>query len=151
MLTIFTALSCVSTSMTMFYVCVILSTFFTLVVAALFKEDCSDVTLVKAIKASYTRVTKRVVGWLSNVYINPCFHSALGCRNCRTLRKIPGPWSFPVVGSSWLYSRFGPYTMQKYHESNDDKMQLYGSIVREEVLFNFSLVHLFEGKVMDTK
>eukprot|EP00094_Tigriopus_californicus_P011038 TCALIF_10649-PA protein Name:"Similar to shd Ecdysone 20-monooxygenase (Drosophila melanogaster)" AED:0.09 eAED:0.09 QI:114/0.5/0.33/1/0.5/0.33/3/0/564 len=57
---------------------------------------------------------------------------------------IPGPLSLPFLGSSWMYSRFGPFTRNKYHESNDSKYASFGPVVREEVLFNFPLIHLFE-------
>ena len=63
--------------------------------------------------------------------------------------KIPGPTSIPVFGSSWLYSSFGPYSHEKYHESNFDKFQKYGPVVREEVLWNYPLIHLFEASDID--
>ena len=59
------------------------------------------------------------------------------------IEDVPGPPSFPFIGSSWLYTRFGPYTHKKYHESNDDKYLRYGPVVREKILFN-TLIHLFD-------
>ena len=64
-------------------------------------------------------------------------------------RKIPGPTAIPVFGSSWLYSSFGPYSHDKYHESNFDKFEKYGPVVREEVLWNYPLIHLFEASDID--
>ena len=58
------------------------------------------------------------------------------------LKDVPGPFNLPFIGSSWLYSWFGPYTHKKYHESNDDKYHRYGPVVREKILFN-TIIHLF--------
>lgn len=68
---------------------------------------------------------------------------SLKVKKTKTIADIPGPRTLPLFGASWLYSRFGPYTMEKYHEANDDKYKRFGPVVREEVLFNFPLVHLF--------
>ncbi|CAB4067376.1 SHD [Lepeophtheirus salmonis] len=57
----------------------------------------------------------------------------------------------------WQYSDwwFGMYKMEKYHESNEDKYARYGPVVRENVLWNFPLIHLFEKeeieKVLNSK
>ncbi|XP_040571478.1 ecdysone 20-monooxygenase [Lepeophtheirus salmonis] len=73
------------------------------------------------------------------------------------LMNIPGPRAFPIFGSSWQYSDwwFGMYKMEKYHESNEDKYARYGPVVRENVLWNFPLIHLFEKeeieKVLNSK
>merc|ERR1719330_480506 len=99
----------------------------------------SLVTLFLAHCASWVcRLAKRI--WSINW--NPCYNTPA----CKVLRKIPGPKSYPVIGASWLYTRFGPYTMEKYHEANDDKLRIYGDVCREEVLFNFPLIHLFASK-----
>ena len=58
------------------------------------------------------------------------------------LKDVPGPLNLPFIGSSWLYTWFGPYTHKKYHESNDDKFFRYGPVVREKILFN-TIIHLF--------
>lgn len=61
---------------------------------------------------------------------------------------IPGPKSLPVIGAQWLYYPFiGKYTYNKYHEANDEKLEQYGTVVREEVIWNFPLIHLFDAKV----
>ena len=59
-------------------------------------------------------------------------------------KPIPGPMSFPIFGSSWLYKWFGPYSHVEYHKSNFDKFLKYGPVVREEVLWNYPLFHLFD-------
>ena len=64
------------------------------------------------------------------------------------LSKIPGPLSFPVIGAQWMYWKLiGKYTYEKYHESNEEKLKLYGPVVREDVIWNFPLIHIFNSKV----
>ena len=66
------------------------------------------------------------------------------------LRRIPGPWALPVIGAQWLYyPLLGKYKYSKYHEANDEKMEEYGPVVREEVIWNFPLIHLFDSKVSE--
>ena len=43
---------------------------------------------------------------------------------------------------------FGKYTYEKYHEANEEKRKDYGSVVREEVMWNFPLIHIFDSKVI---
>ena len=64
------------------------------------------------------------------------------------MRKIPGPKSYPIIGAQWMYMKlFGPYTYEKYHEANDEKLKNYGTVVREDVIWNFPLIHIFDSKV----
>ena len=64
------------------------------------------------------------------------------------LSKIPGPKSLPVIGAQWMYWKiFGIYTREKYHESNEEKLRLFGPVVREDVIWNFPLIHIFDSKV----
>lgn len=64
-------------------------------------------------------------------------------------KEIPGPLSFPIFGSSWLYSWFGPYSHENYHASNFDKLAKFGPVVKEEVLWNYPLIHLFDAADID--
>ena len=41
----------------------------------------------------------------------------------------------------------GKYSYEKYHEANEDKLEKFGSVVREDVLWNFPLIHVFDSKV----
>ena len=67
-----------------------------------------------------------------------------------TKSTIPGPWSLPILGASWLYTSIGPYSHVEYHTSNFDKFKKYGPVVREEVLWNYPLIHLFDATDIDT-
>ena len=60
-------------------------------------------------------------------------------------KPIPGPFSLPILGASWLYSWVGPYSHDNYHVSSFDKFAKYGAVVREEVLWNYPLIHLFDA------
>ena len=47
-----------------------------------------------------------------------------------------------------MYMRmFGCYTREKYHESNDAKLREFGPVVREDVIWNFPLIHIFDSQV----
>jgi len=79
--------------------------------------------------------------------LNPCYNTPA----CQILRKIPGPKSYPIIGAQWMYMKlFGPYTYEKYHEANDEKLKNYGTVVREDVIWNFPLIHIFDGKDIET-
>ena len=55
-----------------------------------------------------------------------------------------------IIGAQWLYyPLLGKYKYSKYHEANDEKLEKYGTVVREEVIWNFPLIHLFDSKVSD--
>ena len=42
--------------------------------------------------------------------------------------SIPGPFSVPIFGASWLYTALGRYTHDQYHESSFDKFKRYVGI-----------------------
>ena len=83
------------------------------------------------------------------VMLKECFSSILPIINTlQILSQIPGPKSFPVIGAQWMYWKlFGKYTYEKYHESNEEKLRLFGPVVREDVIWNFPLIHIFDSKV----
>ncbi len=65
------------------------------------------------------------------------------------LLDIPGPPSLPLIGARWCFwPRIGKYgrMADKYHEANEAMYREYGPVVREEVLWNFPLIHLFDKK-----
>ena len=45
----------------------------------------------------------------------------------------------------WLFG--GKFTYEKYHEANEEKLEKFGSVVREDVIWNFPLIHIFDSKV----
>ncbi|KAK9879233.1 hypothetical protein WA026_004083 [Henosepilachna vigintioctopunctata] len=56
---------------------------------------------------------------------------------------VPGPRSIPLLGTRWLF-HFGSYHLNKLHEFYDEMYNLYGPIVKEEVLFNIPVYSIFE-------
>jgi ecdysone 20-monooxygenase len=57
-----------------------------------------------------------------------------------------------VIGAQWLYYPVvGRFKYNKYHEANDEKMKQHGRVVREEVIWNFPLIHLFDKKVSSVR
>ena len=42
----------------------------------------------------------------------------------------------------------GKFSYEKYHEANEEKLEKFGSVVREDVLWNFPLIHVFDSKVI---
>ena len=66
----------------------------------------------------------------------------------QVLRKIPGPLSFPIIGAQWMYMKIvGKYSYDKYHEANEEKLRLFGPVVREDVIWKYPLIHLFDSEV----
>lgn len=91
----------------------------------------------------------RVVVWIYSQVLR-LFQRLLCQKKDKPTDLIPGPLALPLFGASWLYSSLGPYTHAKYHESNADKYRRYGPVVREEVLWNFPLIHLFDKQDIET-
>ena len=53
-----------------------------------------------------------------------------------------------MVGAQWLYWKVvGKYSYSKYHEANEEKLKEFGTVVREDVMWNFPLIHIFNSKV----
>ena len=44
---------------------------------------------------------------------------------------------------------FGKSSYEKYHEANEEKLKNYGSVVREDVIWNFPLIHIIDSTVGD--
>jgi len=65
------------------------------------------------------------------------------------LLDIPGPPALPVIGAKWCFwpsvGKYG-HLQDKYHVANEVMYREYGPVVREEVLWNFPLVHLFDRR-----
>ena len=75
-------------------------------------------------------------------------HSSLRRIFAQVLRKIPGPLSFPIIGAQWMYMKIvGKYSYDKYHEANEEKLRLFGPVVREDVIWKYPLIHLFDSEV----
>lgn len=58
--------------------------------------------------------------------------------------RLPGPLSLPVIGTRWVYTRFGGYSLDKIHEFYADMYERYGPVVKEEALWNVPVISVFE-------
>ncbi|KAK8785059.1 hypothetical protein V5799_008579 [Amblyomma americanum] len=68
---------------------------------------------------------------------------ALGAKPFSEMPRVP---SFPVMGSSWIYSRlFGKHHPDQRHKASMEMYRKYGPIVVEKLPGRYSLVHLFSG------
>lgn len=74
------------------------------------------------------------------------FHQQKNSHGSKPFSEIPGPRSIPFFGSQWLYMWPGPYSLEKLHIANQDKFTKYGLIVRENHLWNFPIIHLYDKK-----
>jgi len=92
------------------------------------------------------------------------FHNQLNYNGPKSFSEIPGPRAIPFFGSQWLYIWPGPYSLEKLHIANQgwfeliakhklerlisvgflDKFTKYGLIVRENHLWNFPIIHLYD-------
>ncbi|KAK4881517.1 hypothetical protein RN001_004836 [Aquatica leii] len=66
-------------------------------------------------------------------------------KNQKTIDNIPGPLSLPFLGTRWIYW-FGNYSFTKVHEVYADLFRRYGSIVKEETLFNIPVISILDHK-----
>ncbi|XP_008543665.1 ecdysone 20-monooxygenase [Microplitis demolitor] len=57
--------------------------------------------------------------------------------------KIPGPLSFPVLGTRWIFSWFGRYQIDKVHDAYKDLNRRYGPVCKEEALWNHPVISVF--------
>ncbi|KAF5298260.1 hypothetical protein FQR65_LT09771 [Abscondita terminalis] len=64
-------------------------------------------------------------------------------KNQKTIDNIPGPISLPFLGTRWIYW-FGNYSFTKVHEVYADLFEKYGSIVKEETLFNIPVISILD-------
>lgn len=42
-------------------------------------------------------------------------------RKFKTARDVPGPFALPILGTRWIYSRFGYYSLNKIHDAYKGK------------------------------
>ena len=112
-------------------------------------------TLIKTIQKISENVSQ-IVDKLSPNFNSPAVkvkhtftvQSGLSRIFVQVLRKIPGPLSFPIIGAQWMYMKIvGKYSYEKYHEANEEKLRLFGPVVREDVIWKYPLIHLFDSEV----
>lgn len=119
------------------------------------KMDLATLKLIFTLLAGffliYRKFSKRMTSWKAvKSNISAVIFWGTWVPNGKILRKIPGPRALPVIGAQWLYYPIvGRFQYNKYHEANEEKLKQYGTVVREEVIWNFPLVHLFDSKDID--
>ncbi|XP_063241331.1 ecdysone 20-monooxygenase [Bacillus rossius redtenbacheri] len=65
-------------------------------------------------------------------------------RKPRGAGGVPGPLALPLLGTSWLYWRWGRYSLSRLHLAYRDMFRRYGPIVKEEALWNYPVVSLLD-------
>nr|XP_031825344.1 ecdysone 20-monooxygenase [Nomia melanderi] len=61
----------------------------------------------------------------------------------KAVSDVPGPYSLPILGTRWIFSRFGCYRLNKIHEAYKDLNQRYGPLCKEEALWNYPVISIF--------
>ncbi|CAK9822867.1 Ecdysone 20-monooxygenase [Anthophora retusa] len=61
----------------------------------------------------------------------------------RTVSDVPGPYPLPILGTRWIFSRFGSYKLTHVHDAYKDLNQRYGALCKEEALWNFPVISVF--------
>ncbi|XP_060525710.1 ecdysone 20-monooxygenase-like [Cylas formicarius] len=56
---------------------------------------------------------------------------------------IPGPLALPLFGTSWVFSFYG-YRFNRLHDFYEDLHRRYGPVVKEETIFNYPVISVFE-------
>ncbi|XP_077564877.1 putative cytochrome P450 301a1, mitochondrial [Haemaphysalis longicornis] len=71
--------------------------------------------------------------------------------NVKPFEDIPRVPSFPLIGSSWMYSRLlGKHHPDERHKASMEMYRKYGPIVAETLPGRYSMVHLFAGADIQT-
>lgn len=60
----------------------------------------------------------------------------------KEIQNIPGPLSLPILGTSWLFT-FGKYHVSKIPQYYEEMREKYGTIFKEEALFNVPVISVF--------
>ncbi|XP_046475935.1 cytochrome P450 302a1, mitochondrial [Neodiprion pinetum] len=65
-------------------------------------------------------------------------------QDVKPFKDIPGPRSFPVIGTLYHYlPYFGKYNFEKLHENGAKKLKQYGPLVREEIIPGVNVLWVF--------
>nr|XP_012150014.1 PREDICTED: ecdysone 20-monooxygenase isoform X2 [Megachile rotundata] len=71
-------------------------------------------------------------------------------RKFKTVSDVPGPYSLPILGTRWIFSGFGSYTLNKIHDAYKDLNRRYGALCKEEALWNFPVISVFSRQDIET-
>ncbi|XP_012286900.1 ecdysone 20-monooxygenase [Orussus abietinus] len=61
----------------------------------------------------------------------------------KTVKDVPGPLPLPVLGTRWIFSWFGCYSMNEIHVAYKDLHRRFGPLCKEEALWNWPIVSVF--------
>uniref|UniRef100_A0AAT9UTK6 Cytochrome P450 314A1 n=1 Tax=Maconellicoccus hirsutus TaxID=177089 RepID=A0AAT9UTK6_MACHI len=87
--------------------------------------------------------------WLTFIILTGCsiikrYWKCTNVREKKFPQDVPGPKAIPIFGTRWIYSLFGFYNLNKVHEAYKDLFHRYGSIVKEEALWNVPVISIMD-------
>ncbi|XP_032454671.1 cytochrome P450 314A1 isoform X1 [Nasonia vitripennis] len=71
-------------------------------------------------------------------------------KKSKTVQDVPGPVSFPIIGTSWIFFGFGPYHIDKIHEAYKDMKMRYGPVCKQESYWNWPIISVFDRSGIET-
>nr|WIM36150.1 shade [Pyrrhocoris apterus] len=92
-------------------------------------------------KGEWTMTIFRAIGGFFDVILKSVFEQALAQSNLQGIDHIPGPRSYPVIGTRYIY--YTRYKLSKLHEAHADLYKRYGPVVKEVGLWNIPIVSLY--------
>ena len=60
-----------------------------------------------------------------SVSANQSKHSEKGTSQFKDLHEIPGPFRLPLLGTSWMYWKLGPYSRHTFHQADIGKTEVH--------------------------
>lgn len=67
-------------------------------------------------------------------------------KKLKSAREVPGPFAWPILGTRWIFCRFGCYRLNKVHEAYKDLNRRYGPLCKEEALWNWPVISIFSRR-----
>lgn len=79
--------------------------------------------------------------------VNPDMRAAL--ETARPFSEMPAPFSLPIIGTLWMHFPGGPLHGMLFEKKIKTLEELYGPIIREDMMLGFTLVHIFKPEDME--